>query len=68
MELLNINSEFELTPYQESSLIMAIEEKQIPEIIFRLSQAHLAILSIGPYQTNLEEIYISVTGGGSTIE
>ncbi len=68
MELLDINSEFKLTPYQETSLILAIEEKQIPEIIFRLSQAHLAILSICPYQTNLEEVYISVTGGGTTIE
>ncbi|MGB4609912.1 MAG: ABC transporter ATP-binding protein [Saccharofermentanales bacterium] len=68
LELLNENLSFKPSVLDQNKLILALEEKQIPEVIFRLSQAHIALTSVQPYQTNLEELYLSITGGGNPIE
>ncbi len=57
-----------LSALKADSLVLATEEGEIPEIIFRLSQAHVSIVAVHPQQTNLEELYLSVTGGGVSIE
>lgn len=68
LELFNENSIYKPSIIDQNTLILALEEKQISEIIFRLSQAHIALTAVQPHQTNLEELYLSITGGGNPIE
>ncbi len=68
LELLNLESGQINRPVDGQSLVMAMLEQDIPEIIFKLSQAHIPLLSVYPQQTNLEDVYLSVVGGGVTIE
>lgn len=69
LDLLRTSSQSDLTSaLKADSLAIAVEEKAIPEIIFRLSQAQIPLVAVHPQQSNLEELYLSVTGGGASIE
>lgn len=68
LDLFNDNLFYKPNIVDQNKLTLALEEKQIPEVIFRLSQAHIALTSVQPHTTNLEEIYLSITGGGYPIE
>lgn len=67
-KLLNLSTQEGQHPADGQSLAIAMNESNISETIFRLSQAHIPLLSVYPQQTNLEDMYLSVVGGGVTIE
>lgn len=68
MQLLQDSPFYKPSEFDQYSLVIAIEENQIPEVIFRLSQAHIALTTVQPHYTNLEDIYLSITKGGKVIE
>lgn len=68
MQLLQDSPFYKPSEFDQYSLVLAIEENQIPEVIFRLSQAHIALTTVQPHYTNLEDIYLSITKGGKVIE
>lgn len=68
IQLFDDNPLYKSSEIDQRSLVLAIKENQIPEIIFRLSQAHIALTSVQPHHANLEDVYLSITGGGKIIE
>ncbi len=67
LNILNLGDAGSVRRVAKDSLLLALEKEAIPEIIFKLSQAHIQIISVQPHQTNLEDFYLSVTGGGQGI-
>ncbi len=68
VNVLNLGHSTTLQRKSADSILIALEKTEIPEVIFKLSQAHIKLLSVHAHQTNLEDLYLSLTEGGNSIE
>jgi ABC-type multidrug transport system ATPase subunit len=51
-----------------SSFDIAVDESKVPEITTKLATGGIQIIGISKNESSLEDAFISLTGGGNTIE